>query len=1014
MASPAQHGIWFTQRASDVGSVYSMSLVVEFNGDLHADILLDSCREVIARHPALSFVCHDRDGVLWLCTGSTPPTVEYKTTGDSRPIDMLAADERQQPFDLQRGPLARFCLVRLAAGHHALVFTAHHLIFDGTSKDILVRDLADSYSRKLQHSYAGSATDAKGVPRFEPPNSDIAEVDDDARDFWHQRWLDSNDVILPSFRRPARRSYVGETVKIPIDEAMYDHLVATSERIGVTVFEVLVAAMQTLLHRYGNPSATIAIDLDTRTARTRHQIGLFVNELPVMSRLVNDGMTFADFARSVRSELREIYRYRTMPLARAVSGLTPRPVLAPVSISYRRQMSEPVFAGVDSRVHWAIFNGTARGLLHLRVVDRPTGMDACLEYKHDGASPDDARRVASHLANLVGAVVRDSGARIRDLDVMSAGEREGTYRAINATAVDYSLHSTALDHFRQRARSSPSALAVVFGGQRWSYHDLDAASDRLADRLAARDVTRGCLVGVYLNRSVELLVSVLAAWKVGAAYLPLDPSYPPERVRFVIDDARAMATITSSDLLRECEIAGEVVVVDEDSATPTSIIKRSDSSSADLAYVIYTSGSTGRPKGVEIEHRALLNLLLSMRDELRANSSMRWLAITSLSFDIAGLELLLPLLVGGCVVIASRAEARDGAKLANLARLEKITHIQATPSGWRMILDGGFDDNRVAALAGGEPLPLSLARELRPRVGRLINVYGPTETTIWSTVAEVPLRPDEITIGRPLANTQIFVLDTRMRPVPMGVPAELHIGGAGVARGYRGRPALTAERFTPNPFGDQGSRLYYTGDRVILRSDGVLEFLGRTDNQVKLRGHRIELDEIEAFLSERPRVRQAAVVVRDGILAAYVVGEADGLREECAAGLPPYMVPAVIVEIASLPLTSNGKVDRNALPAPQRTAVTASQVTVYTGIAEQVRDIWQEVLQIQDIQPDDDLFDLGGHSLTITQIIARVRKRLGVDVAMDVFFDTPTIAGVTAAIEAIQAGEKDNTLEGAS
>ncbi|XUM02709.1 non-ribosomal peptide synthetase [Streptomyces venezuelae ATCC 10712] len=448
-----------------------------------------------------------------------------------------------------------------------------------------------------------------------------------------------------------------------------------------------------------------------------------------------------------------------------------------------------------------------------------------------------------------------------------------------------------------------------------------------------------------------------------------------------------------------------------------------------MAYVLYTSGSTGRPKGVAVGHQALVNLLTSFADRLGSGPEHAWLGLTSLSFDISALELYLPLITGGRLVLAPDGLAVDGPGLLALIGGEGVTHVQATPSGWRVMLTGGNGVDAltgVTGLTGGEALPLPLARALRAHTARLFNVYGPTETTVWSTCAEIPADPVRVHIGGPIANTQVYVVDERLRPTPLGIPGELLIGGDGVAHGYLGRPGLTEERFVPNPFGPPGSRLYRTGDQAVRTADGALDFLGRIDDQVKVRGHRIELGEIESALLEHPALAQAAVAVRaedDGepFLAGYLVPTAGArppapadLRDHLLRTLPAAMVPQRWLTMERLPLTPNGKLDRRALPVPPREApaprgetsgaagVSGADGSPADGITETVRRIWAEVLDLPDVGPEDDLFDLGGHSLTVVQIAARIRDALGVEVDFDVFFDVPTPAGIAAAVRAGQ------------
>jgi amino acid adenylation domain-containing protein len=535
-------------------------------------------------------------------------------------------------------------------------------------------------------------------------------------------------------------------------------------------------------------------------------------------------------------------------------------------------------------------------------------------------------------------------------------------------------------------------------------------------------VGRESFVGIALPRGVDLLVALLAVVKAGGAYLPLEPELPAERVRLMVEDTKVRLTVTAgspaSGLPPE---AGPFLLLDDENtqaalgAYGPGNLPYARPLPGNAAWVMYTSGSTGRPKGVAVPHRALINLLFGLRETLGSGPDDAWLWLTSLSFDIFALEAYLPLITGGRVVIAPEASSRDSATLVELIGKHAVTHVQATPSGWRMLLDGGFGestvDRSVVALAGGEALPVPLAAQLRARVSRLFNVYGPTETTIWSTAAELPEQIDRVTIGRPIANTQIYLLDDQLRPVPIGLPGELCIGGAGVALGYLGRPELTDERFVADPFGSPGDRLYRTGDRARYLPDGRIVFLGRSDNQVKIRGHRVELGEIEARLLEHPDVAQAAVALHggddgDARLVGYLVPHgvapaAAALRAQLALTLPAATVPSTWVILDRLPLTPNGKLDRAALPEPPRESaveVGAPSEESADELTEQVRQIWQEVLQLEPIGLDDDLFDLGGHSLMITRIISRIRKQLGVNVPLDVFYDTPTIREVVAAM----------------
>ncbi|MEV6979600.1 non-ribosomal peptide synthetase, partial [Kitasatospora sp. NPDC093806] len=837
---------------------------------------------------------------------------------------------------------------------------------------------------------------------------------------------------------------------------------------GVTVFEFLLAALHGLLRRYGGEAVPVAVPFSVRRREQRAEIGPFVNELPVYAPAgVDDSAPFDRYARAVRAEVRLVSAHRAVPFGTAVPGLTPRAGLAPVSFGYRRRTTaDPVFPGSTTEVDWAVFPHAARNTLHLQAVEDAAGSagsgdgDAAGSAGFDGvagsgdaAGPDSAgsvafslqydpavlapaaaRRIAGHFATLLAAATAAPGTALGALPLLDQAEERLVTAAWNATARAYPADRTVLDLVRERAAADPEAVAVVAGTERLTYRQLLRRADRLAGALTAAGVGRDDLVGLHLARTADLPAALLAVHAVGAGYLPLDPGYPAERLALVLADSGAALLLADREPAPEVAAAAPALLRLAD-ASDASVTSEGASEGAEvrpgrLAYVLYTSGSTGRPKGVEIGHRALVNLLSAFADRLGSGPRDVWLGLTSLSFDISALELLLPLVTGGRLVLAPDGLAVDGPGLRALIEREGVTHVQATPSGWRVLLGAGPLPSGLTALVGGEALPLPLARQLRAGTERLFNVYGPTETTVWSTCAELPAAPEAVRIGRPIANTRAYVLDRRRRPLPIGVPGELYLGGDGLAEGYLGRPDLTAERFVADPFGADGAdgdRLYRTGDLVAWTADGELDFLGRLDDQVKIRGHRIELGEIEAALLAHPAVAEAAAAVHredgaapDGVgepfVAGYLVPAAGAvapapaeLRAFLQRSLPGAALPQRYLVLDRLPLTPNGKLDRRALPvpppatdAPSAAPNAAPSAAPTEGEADEVLTavlgIWSEVLRLPDLGPEDDLFELGGHSLTIIQITARIRDLLGVELDFDVFFAAPTPLGIAAAV----------------
>jgi amino acid adenylation domain-containing protein/non-ribosomal peptide synthase protein (TIGR01720 family) len=785
----------------------------------------------------------------------------------------------------------------------------------------------------------------------------------------------------------------------------------------------MLAAYVVLLHRYSRQEdIVVGVPVANRgQSEVERLIGYFVNTLAIRNDL-SGNPTFTELLGRVRGAALGAFAYQEVPFERLVEELHPERDLSrsPVfQVSFVFQnIAMPAFEVGGLRLEMMeVAGSTARFDLELQVFEQGDELGGWFEYNAELFDAATIDRMGGHLKVLLDNLLADPEQQILDVALLTEAEAREQRQEREDTRSEWPDELLTHQRFEQQARQRPDAAAVHCQGQALTYAELDAAANRLAHRLKRLGVGRDVMVGVCLERSPEMVTAVLAVLKAGGAYVPIDPQLPKDRMAFMIEDAGLPVLVTQGSVAPGLPKSAAVTLcVDElreEIAAESAEAISEPVEGADLAYVIYTSGSTGRPKGVQLPHRALRNLFWAMKQWPGIDAADSLLAVTTLSFDIATLELLLPLVEGARVVLATRETATDGRLLAEEMAATGATMMQATPSTWRMLLDAGWQGRPgLRGLICGEALPPDLARRLLAKGVELWNMYGPSETTIYSLGTRIV--DDTITIGRPIANTEVHILDHEGRPVPPGVPGELCIGGSGLARGYVNRPELTAEQFIPNPFpSDLADRVYRTGDLVRRRVDGAIDYLGRIDHQVKLRGYRIELGEIESVLMWQDRVKESVVVVRedrpgDRRLVAYVVpapeaGPADDLRRRLRAALtdklPGYMVPSAFVFLDALPRTPSGKTDRNALPAPEL-GQESRAATAYVGPRDAEEkalcELFAQVLGVPDVGIDDSFFALGGHSLLATRLVARIRATLGVELPVRGLFEKPTVAELAA------------------
>jgi amino acid adenylation domain-containing protein len=1020
----AQQRLWFLDQLQPGSAAYHMTGAVRLRGALDPAALGRAMDEIVRRHAVLRTTFRTDGGQpVQVIHAAAPAGLTVTDLAPLAPsarearVAELAREEAARPFDLARGPLLRLTLLRLAPAEHVLLTTMHHIVSDAWSMGVLVRELTAVYGAfaagrpsplaELPMQYADHARWQRRHLRGEALSIQLG--------YWTGKLGGALPVLdLPGDRpRPAVRGDSGAVERFALSGRLVGAVREVAQRERATPFMVLLAAFAALLHRYtGQTDVVIGTPIANRTrVEAEGLIGLYANTLALRIDL-SGSPTFTELLRRVRATALEAYEHQDVPFEKLVEVLQPardlsRSPLFDVMFGLQNApMAVPALLGL-ALTPVATHGGGAKVDLALQLGEAGSAVGASLEYSTDLFDAATIGRLWTHYEALLEAVVADPERPIAALPILSPAERRLVLEAWQGPAADVpAVRWPAL--FERRVADTPDAIAAIAGDARVTYAELNRRANRLAHHLRALGVGPEVLVGVALDRSLDLLVALVGVLKAGGAYVPLDPEYPPERLAFMLADAGVAVLITHDVALPALPVAVPTLRLDRDAAALAAASAADPvpvGSPEDLAYVIYTSGSTGTPKGVEIPHRALVNLLLAMAGTPGLAAADVLLAVTSPSFDIAALELFLPLTVGARVVIAGSDAVVDGARLGALMDDCEASVVQATPSTWRLLLDSGWRGRSgLRVLSGGEALPAALAARLAATGAEVWNLYGPTETTIWSTLHAI--RGDEpvVPIGRPIANTRAYVLDADGQPTPIGVPGELHLGGLGVARGYRDRPELTAERFVADPFAVGGTgRLYRTGDVVRWRADGALQFLGRRDQQVKIRGHRIELGEIEAALLRHPDVREAVVVAREAApgdhrLVAYVVAagaapSAAALRSHLATTLPASMLPAHVVALPALPLTPNGKVDRAALPAPDARAGAAP---VSRAPADEVErrlvEIWRETLGVAAVDPGDSFFEIGGHSLLAVELFARIEAAFGRRLPLATLFQAPSLA----------------------
>ena len=1028
----AQQRMYFLSQLEPDSPVYNCPFAYRLKGSLDLPRLRQALADVIKRHEILRTNYRDHVGVIEGIVREAKPVsvafMDMSSLADAQ-LESATADwmreESARLFNLATGPVLRCSLARLSSEEHILLMVIHHIACDASSEPVILEDLASAYNGTLAEEPCAQYAD---YAAWQYPREVIAR--DEELAWWKQQLTDMNGPgeFQSDFARPQSDLHKGASVSLQLDAATLEKCKALARASNTTVFTLLLAAFDTLLYRYTGVEYVI---VGTPVAVRNHHsaesmVGLFINTL-LLRTCAAGNPTFREFLERVRETVAGGLTHQEVPFDAVIDALRPQnggiagSPLFHVMFEYRN-VRKPYPAMKGLAVERIEFDrGVTPFDLTLDLEPGDEGVRGHVYYNTCLFEHATIERLARHFERLLVHVIVAPDEKVAAIPLLTPAERQQLLVEWNATERAYPRETSLAELVEAQVERTPDAVAIVCGEQSLTYRDLNARANQLACELRKRGAGPDQLVGLCVERSVEMIVALLAIVKAGAAYLPLDPLLPIERLGYMLEDSCVRVLISEQSLLGLLKSFAGTTILLEDAGWQANLCdnKMEKARHENLAYLIYTSGSTGKPKGVQVPRGALTNLLWSMLDWLQLTERDRLLAVTTISFDIAGADVWLPLLVGAQTVIASREQAADGNALRSLLERHDITFLQATPVTWRLLLDAGWCGKPdMQTVCTGEAMRQDLAAQLVPAVKRLWNLYGPTETTIWSTGYSATDGRGPILIGRPVANTRCYILDEHRQPVPIGVTGELYIGGDGLARGYLSQPELTAEKFMADPFLGAGARIYRTGDLARYRADGNIECLARIDNQVKIRGYRIELGEIEAALREQPEISQAMVSARedelgDKQLVAYLVA-ATGLpapasslvRRRLEKHLPGYMVPTAYVFLERLPISLNGKIDRKALPSPEVVAGHPDEeefLAPATPVERQLAGIWEEVLHREPIGIRENFFDIGGHSLSAMRVMARVRGVFDLEIPVSSLFQSPTIETLAMAIDGMRS-----------
>ena len=1046
----AEQRLWFLDRLHEGSTTYNEPEALRLKGSLQVKLLQMALQEIIRRHESLRTNFQAVDGspvrVILPELDLKMPIVDLRhlpSEEQQSEVQRLGAREIQQPFDLAKDPLLRVTLLQLATDDYVLLLAIHHIITDGWSTGVFVHELEALYRAYV----LGQPSPLPPLPiqyadfAYWQRQPATAQILAPQLDYWKQQLAGVPALLeLPTdYPRPTVLTSRGSKEFFEVELELTKQLKRLSQELGVTLFMTLLTAFSTLLYRYsGQEDLVVGTPIANRNrSEIEGLIGFFVNTL-VLRTQFEDNPSFTELLHQVRQTSLDAYAHQDLPFEQLVEALQPErtlsysPIFQVMFALQNAPMAPLELPGVS--FNWLpLESAKAKFDLTLSMEETEAGLIGYWEYNRDLFEPATIRRAIGHFKTLLEAIVVNPQGRVGELPLLTGAERHQLLVEWNNTKVEYPQDKCIHQLFEEQVERSPDAVAVVFEDKQLTYRELNERANQLAHYLQSLGVEPKVLVGICVERSLEMVVGLLGILKAGGAYVPLDPNSPPERLTYQILDAQISVLVTQKKLgcvppqPQLCQVfldADWLRIAQEGECNLANQVQPEN-----LLYIIYTSGTTGQSKGVEIEHQSMTNYLNGIIQQLNLNCCRNFALVSSITTDLGNTIIFPALCTGGCLHIISQERASEPNALADYIQHQEIDCLKIVPSHLLALQSSCRSEPllpRQVLILGGEASNADWVKSLQSQAPHctIFNHYGPTEATvgvltyrlenelpaedlqddcIHQLIEELPERATTIPIGRPIANTQIYILDKYLQPVPMGVPGEIYIGGAGLARGYLNRPELTEAKFIPNPFSNKpDSRLYKTGDKARYLEDGNIEFIGRIDNQVKIRGFRIELGEIEATLAQYPEVREAVVIVREDStgekrLVAYLVSKEElvipNLRSFLKTKLPDYMVPSAFVLLDAMPLTPNGKVDRRSLPAPDADNFSQGShfIPPRTPVELQLSQIWSEVLNIPSLGVRDNFFDLGGHSLLAVRLMARIEQQFGIHLPLTTLFTEPTI-----------------------